>query len=129
MKETILAYTAGIIDGEGHISCHFNKNRNHWEKTIQVHMKYKKVPQWMNYHWKGSLYQRKDKSWQWKIGALDGEIMLRQLMSYLVEKWNQGHIWLEIVELGKLSKRGRKDSFKMKKAKEKLHKELKEMHN
>ena len=129
MKEAVLAYAAGIIDGEGHIGCSLNKNRNHWEKTITVHMKYKKVPQWFHYYWKGSLYKRSDESWQWKIGAIEGEKLLRKLMPYLVEKWDQAHIWLEIVELGKLSKRGKKDSPRLKEAKEKLHKELKGMHN
>jgi len=127
MQENDLAYTAGIIDGEGTIACYYNKSTKNTQQYIRVKMKYDKIPKWLHRKWGGSVNQMGDKQWNWKLSSIPATFLLKQMTPYLIEKKTQARIFIRLRYL-KESHRG-KDTPDLHEKKRKLIKHLKSLHN
>jgi len=123
----MLAYTAGILDGEGYLGCWIEHNA--YRERITVHMKYDKVPNWLLSHWGGYLCLRKDKSFTWNLSGEKMRKMLIEVLPYMVEKRRQCQILLEFGELKKQNILFQADTPELKAEKHKLYLELKGLHN
>lgn len=127
MEKEVLAYIAGIIDGEGTIFSTKRKDGKYtwYQQGIRVHMKYAKVPKWLHKHAGGNYYCsniRANSEHMWTIHAKETRKLLPQIMPYLVEKKRQAEIILEWQKyVGK--------SNKNTPMKDQLWKELKSLHN
>ena len=91
MKKTDLAYTAGIIDGEGCI--YISKQSNdEW------------LCQWLKFTWGGSIYRIEPKkerwsiAWDWTIQTNQAYIFLKTILPYLQLKRQQAEIAIKFQE-------------------------------
>jgi len=129
MRE-ILAYIAGIIDGEGCIAIH-RSSGGYFQGRVHINMTDKEVidliqsiyPAWMN-----SYQPRKGKlQWKWVITCKRAAKFLEDIYEFLRIKKNQATLVLELESRkhymghGELSK-------KECKYREELYKKLKELH-
>lgn len=112
---TILAYTAGIIDGEGCIrgSCRLYRGCLCTVATVQVCMCSKVIIEWMHKHYGGSLYvlpkrpNRPDR-FMWQITCASARPILVALLPYLMEKRAQAEVAIQLIDM--LSTQGRRIS-------------------
>lgn len=132
MEVKTLAYAAGIIDGEGHIGAHKNCGTN-MKLTIEVHMKYSKVPNWLEENIGGKVRIRKDQTYIWTMRASDSISFIENIKPYLIEKKDQAEVYLQLYDLKQLYKKQNQYSApvppRIASAKEKLYQELKSLHN
>jgi len=132
VKQSILAYTAGILDGEGYLGCWIEKFRDGsqmgYRQRIAVHMKYDKVPKWLYEQHGGNLTTRDDGT-KWQLGGDRMRDLLKLLLPYMVEKPDQAEIMLKMGELKKKTINFKKDSPELAEAKRNLYLELKSLHH
>jgi len=127
VKQSILGYTAGIVDGEGSLVCWIECNA--YRERVTVHMKYECIPQWMLEHWGGSVHERGDKSFAWVLTGEKMRDMLRKILPYMVEKKRQANVILELAEWKKQNILFQADTPLLKNQKHKLYLELKALHH
>jgi hypothetical protein len=94
MNEVDRAYIAGLIDGEGSISCGYNKS-TYGEPVpivfIAVGMCNEDVPRWLHELFGGHFYSPKYKSlkvswkqsWQWSVAGLSCKAVLDTIQPYV----------------------------------------------
>ncbi len=108
MLETELAYTAGIIDGEGTIVIersrdnkpqqstqrHRNRTRNHsgikYRMHVSVLIREKSLCEWLRLNYGGSVYMagkptnpNHSQCWVWRVGSGVASGFLKQIIPYL----------------------------------------------
>jgi len=127
LEESVLAYTAGILDGEGYLGCWIEHNS--YRERITVHMKYDKIPNWLLSHWKGYVCHRVDESFTWNLSGQKMRELLIVVLPYMVEKRRQAQILLEFGELKKQNVLFQADTPELKDQKHKLYLELKGLHH
>jgi len=131
MDPAILAYTAGIIDGEGTISCirRVRGEGSPWYNfQLRVHMKYNKIPYFLQSVWGGSVYQYKsNQAWVWHVQTKRSREILKQIYPYLIEKPDQAKLVFEFENIQK-----NKQSFRLTDSEKdrysQIHDELKALH-
>lgn len=100
LTDTQLAYTAGIVDGEGCISVHRQK-RSH---TIRVHVTntnadlIARLLDWFGGHVYASIRKnpRHKDAFVWEVSALQAGIFLQQILPFLFLKRAQAEVVLEL---------------------------------
>jgi len=93
MKNTELAYIAGIIDGDGSIGV--NRWKGGYRIAIQVCMRNPKVPVWLKQTIGGCLVETsKDNKplYKWVVGGEQGKKLCQSILPYLVEKIMQAKV-------------------------------------
>ena len=99
--ETDLAYTAGIIDGEGYIGIKRHKKPEYnWNYNVrlQVTNTDKTLMDWLLIKWGGHIYSRLGRTerhapqYIWTLNCQDSVDMLQQLLPYLVIKQKQAQL-------------------------------------
>ena len=129
MKEAILAYTAGIIDGEGYIGIVMGC-KNYLQRELRVHMKHSEIPKFLLKQWGGKFYiNRKQGTYYWTANTTKGDKVLKEILPYLVEKKQQALLFIKAGKLAHASYHNGPDTLKQKSEKHKLYLQLKEMHN
>jgi len=128
MNEAILAYTAGIIDGEGYIGI-VKTSKNYFSRVLCVAMKYPKIPKFLFKHWGGTFYITKKGICVWTGNNTKGDKVLEKILVHLIEKKQQAKLFLKSSKLAKSSYRKGKDTPKQISEKHKLYLQLKELHN
>lgn len=102
MKKTDLAYTAGIIDGEGCIMIRKNprkKRKRPFEYTLYVTVASTDqwLPQWLRFAWGGNVASHwrslsRFRQWEWQLGSKKASIMLQTILPYLHLKRPQAEL-------------------------------------
>jgi len=91
----VLAYVAGIVDGEGYVGIHRRTGGSRWGGiTLEVAMTVEGVPRLLQRLFGGSVYQRQDKrsdgyrkpSWRWSVVNRQAEAVLRAIYPWLIVK-------------------------------------------
>jgi len=116
MKKTDLAYTAGIIDGEGCVYIgKFNKRKNKYP-SYQLHVTVNSSDEWLCQFLKmgygGSVHKylspRNTKMYLWHIAALKALVFLGIILPYLHIKQPQAEIAIQFQsQLKTVGRRGR----------------------
>lgn len=115
MKQTDLAYTAGIIDGEGCISV--TRNTKGIKKALRAKASYCiyvavsmtdfEVPAWLHFTFGGSFAEYKasntkhKKVYRWGLHSNNAQRFLKLILPYLKTKKRQAEL---VIELQKLKK-------------------------
>lgn len=102
-KANILAYTAGIIDGEGCISIHKSMNRNSYRRAIHISVGNTNpwLINWLEFNFGGSsrIYHPKNSkwkdSWQWELSAKQAGEFLEMILPYLKLKRAQAELAIQ----------------------------------
>ena len=106
MKETDLAYLAGILDGEGCIHIKKNKRKDcpkgvQYQLGVSVRMSSENICRLYQTFFGGRIYQcKKYKSyhkqlWQWIVTACQASDFLKAVSPYLVEKKEEALLGLK----------------------------------
>lgn len=88
MEETEKAYWAGIIDGEGSISCGY-QNSGIPQLFVAVGMRDELIPRMLYERFEGSIYEVVNKrsrtglSWQWQVNGASCEKVLEIIQPYI----------------------------------------------
>lgn len=101
--KTLLAYTAGIIDGEGCISICQHKNKTKrgfsYALTVSVWSTDEWLVQWLKMHYGGSVVPRKFEIqakrrtiWKWSVYANKAKDFLQLILPYLYLKRPQAEL-------------------------------------
>lgn len=111
MKKTDLAYTAGIIDGEGCIyiakaTAQYNKLRPRYGLFIKVASTDEWLCQWLKFAWGGSIilipnHSRNTKwsdAWNWTIQTNQALLLLKAILPYLRLKRPQAELAIQFQE-------------------------------
>ncbi len=104
MKDTDLAYLAGLIDGEGTISCSITRTqRGHLalHKQLSIFNTNVLLISWITARFYGKVFSRKRSDvWkeehQVKWSADDAVLILQQVLPYLVIKREQAEIFIAL---------------------------------
>jgi len=98
-KKEILAYTAGIVDGEGCFwrgLCKNGEGRTYYESRLIVVQKEPEMLEWLKEQWGGHLrlanrmsYATRRPIWRWSLNGKRCEELAKQLLPYLIVKKNQ----------------------------------------
>lgn len=121
MKETDIAYIAGIIDGEGCITVSIcSPYLKHKEVSqvyapiIRVAMTDKNIIYWLqNITGEGNIYFIKSRNyrhkdiWDWRLSTGNGARLLKQIKPYLKVKRLQAELFIELAEIRSQSGRTR----------------------
>lgn len=96
---TDVAYTAGLIDGEGHIGIYAQRNKRVKEPSyhlrVGVEMTHKPTVEWLVKVWGGKVntYQPKNEAHRleyiWMIWSNEALALLEAISPYLITKANQ----------------------------------------
>lgn len=94
MNATDLAYTAGIVDGEGCISINFKKNDNRCQLMLKVAMHDPDVPNWLSETFGGKVYSgwqnsklaKNSYNYIWSKYGKSAQDLLISLLPYIKEK-------------------------------------------
>lgn len=107
MHEILLAYAAGLLDGEGHITIgRFQPNKwtgrpRHWIVVI-VGNTDKKMTDLLQKHWPGPVHIRKRPPWRdcyvWQISCMKAYQFLKEVRPYLVCKAEEADVAIEFME-------------------------------
>jgi len=118
VKDSVLAYTAGILDGEGYLGSWLEKKK-YYRQRVAVHMKYEDIPKWLSKNIVGGtkVHYKSDNTFCWNIEGKAMRKLLEETLPYMVQKVRQAEIMLEI-------HREENDQKKRK-----LYLELKGLHN
>ena len=100
MKKIDLAYTAGIIDGEGCIGIylHGEGKYNNYRLSVQMTSKDEWLPMWLKFAYGGFVCKRESKRanqsacWNWGIHAKQAGEFLRLILPYLRLRRQQAEI-------------------------------------
>lgn len=144
VKNTIKAYTAGIVDGEGSIQINPSNIRKSekawWGLTVQISSGDKNVLYFLKKNWKdiGNITEYKArgsrknrKNYNWRLYSKEAENFLINIFPYLIIKKEQAYVGLKFRKLtgfkkGQLTKdiiKKRKDlAIKIKKLNQKYGK-------
>lgn len=106
MKIEILAYTAGLLDGEGSIGIICmkpGKNNNYKLPYHQLHVgivnTHKGVLDWLKIKFGGSISRHdknaKSKTWHWTINTRKAAAFLKIIYPYLIIKQGQAKLAIE----------------------------------
>jgi hypothetical protein len=101
----ILAYAAGVIDGDGCITCHYEKKRPGIITIDMVVNMVEKAPiQWLHTTFGGRCYQRTlPKPWRsvviWELKGIPARNALLLLHPYLVLKQPQAQLAITLCDL------------------------------
>jgi len=111
MEETELAYTAGIIDGEGSISLLLNKCKKQkafYQMRVTVRNTNEWLVQWLKVTYGGYFYpshygdEERAKNWkpqwQWAIAANKALVFLKLIYPYLRLKKPQAEVAIQFQE-------------------------------
>ncbi len=112
MKKTDLAYTAGIIDGEGCIYIHKrvtpeNRSRVRYSLLIKVSSTDEWLIEWLHFAWGGAIGTHSEKSrrlknwspaWQWTLQTKQAYEFLKLILPYLQLKKPQAELALKFQE-------------------------------
>ena len=104
MTETDLAYLAGLIDGEGTISCSVTTTSKGFlalHKQLSIFNTNLTLISWITTRFGGKVFSRKRSSkWkeehQVKWSADDGFVLLQKVLPYLVIKRKQAEIYMAL---------------------------------
>ena len=99
MKRTDLAYTAGIIDGEGSIGILPNSQHKSYCLRVEVGSTDEWLPMWLKFAWGGYVYRAERKlprqtCWLWYISSRQAAEFLTLILPYLKLKREQAQIAL-----------------------------------
>jgi len=122
MKETDLAYSAGIIDGEGNIGIYANTGK-HGFPAFKMRVRVNNTDEWL-IHWlkenfggsvgmvdRGPKYNRNWKpSWWWTISCRKAMLFLEMIFPYLRLKKPQAELAIKF-QKAKSRERGRNRSY------------------
>lgn len=137
LNKTIIAYTAGILDGEGSIQINPSKNyqnpfgKKYWSLTVQISSNNLKVLNYLQKNWNiGFITKWKARgaklgrsSYNWRIYSKHAQKLLTILYPFLIIKKSQAKIGLKFIKYvgykrnritGKISKIRNNLAFKMK---------------
>ena len=102
MDSTSVAYTAGVIDGEGCIGVYCEKKRRgllRYRLVVEVTNTEQWLVQWLYLQWGGSVVYyvrgRRNRSimeWKWRICAQQAKVFLEDILPYLQIKGTQAKI-------------------------------------
>ena len=106
MKDTDIAYLAGILDGEGCIHIKRNKRKDcpkgvQYQLGVTVRMSNESICQLYQKYFGGRVYQcKKYKSyykqlWQWIVTSKQASAFLRIVLPYLIDKKTEAILGLE----------------------------------
>uniref|UniRef100_A0A6M3JES2 Putative HNH homing endonuclease n=1 Tax=viral metagenome TaxID=1070528 RepID=A0A6M3JES2_9ZZZZ len=103
MNTTDLAYTAGIIDGEGYIGIKYTgrkSGRRYRTLRVEVGNTNKILIDWLQLHYGGSYYQAKSKPqnrqyWKWGLSAKQAAAFLEKILPYLLIKKYEAALAIE----------------------------------
>jgi hypothetical protein len=99
VNDVILAYAAGIVDGEGSIGIYREKRKNTvdgFSLTVTVKMKSLETIRFFCEHFQGFYsFDRKGRLHCWRITDRQAEIFLRQLSPFMVTKKRHAELALE----------------------------------
>lgn len=109
MKKTIIAYTAGIIDGDGWIGIERKRGKVRtvpkYRPTVSVTNTNPALKGWLKKHWGGSVVEGKGKKPSWKgffiwraYSISQVEILLKEILPHLVLKKKQAALVLECIK-------------------------------
>jgi hypothetical protein len=116
----VLAYAAGIIDGEGHIGMYRNIPKAHWkgrgkspryEYGVTVNHTARPLIDWLHTQFGGSVskkvvaHEHWLPQWRWYLSSLQAADFCRAILPYLRVKTMQAALMVEFVET-KTSQRG-----------------------
>ena len=102
--QTDLAYLAGLIDGEGTISCSVNKNAKNvlaLQKQLSIFNTNLLLVSWITSHFGGKVHSRvRSEKWkeehQVKWSATEAVVILELVLPYLVIKKEQAEIFIAL---------------------------------
>lgn len=109
MKENELAYTAGIVDGEGCIRLRPNgcweiktgddkgQINRYWTVDLAVGNTVEMICRWLQYHFGGAVHPRPAKGrrkayWLWRLYGYNAVAFLEQILPYLIIKKPQAEL-------------------------------------
>lgn len=108
MKKTDLAYAAGIVDGEGSISLHHNRNNNAMALRVRITSTDEWLCLWFKLYFGGSISvettSRNKPCFKWIIGCKKAGEFLSLMLPYLHIKKPQAELALQFQ--GKKRRRG-----------------------
>lgn len=104
MKKEDLAYTAGIIDGEGCIGLHKRGSRNGVYLSVSVGITDEWMCQWLKFAYGGGVYIYYSKNpkwknhWEWSVAGKRALDFLKLIYPYLRLKKPQAEIAIKFQE-------------------------------
>jgi len=103
MNTSILAYTAGLVDGEGHITITNTSTGNAFSLRLGVTNTKRVVLEWLKYHWGGEVWTKHEKrkvnhnvAYRWEVYGDKAAFIIKQIKKYLILKSAQATIALEL---------------------------------
>ena len=97
LTETDKAYFAGIIDGEGSISCSLDKGK--YSLFVAVGMKHERVPKLLYKTFGGGLsLDKSSRQWHWAIHGRRSKPILEATKPYVKEKVEQVKLALAFIQ-------------------------------
>lgn len=102
---TILAYAAGIVDGEGCINSNGIKPESNKLGSIRVAVSNtdRRVIEWLQENFGGSIYDypqtEKRNYYSWQVFCKKAELFLRAICPYLIIKQEQAEVAIELRNL------------------------------
>ncbi len=119
MKDTELAYLAGLIDGEGSICISFRRWKKYGEvqtrASLVVYNTDLRMLTWIKERAGGMIYainRKGSPDWRpsghWRASELQAELLIEKLMPFLVIKKDQALVYLEFQKTKLSASAGRK---------------------
>lgn len=102
-----LAYTAGLIDGEGHIKLRCSRKNSQsetfkWDTTLEVEMTDKPVIDWLYETYGGKTYNYsrlgRNQTWRWIIAGKSAYEVAKLIQPYIKGKQNQIDLFIKAYE-------------------------------
>lgn len=100
-----IAYTAGIIDGEGYIGIirvnRYLGGRTRYELRVNVTMCNPLIPSWLHANFGGAYYEfqppslNRKKLYEWRLASWDAGNFLKLVLPYLKMKQGEAQIGIE----------------------------------
>ena len=134
-----LAYTAGIIDGEGYIGIirvnRYLSNYPRYELRVNVTMCNPLIPKWLHTNFGGSYYEfqppslKRKKLYEWRLATWRAGNFLKLILPHLRMKQEEAEIGIEFQSHRKEKYvRCKPKPVAVREAEAILHKRLKELH-
>lgn len=101
IPETTLAYLAGIVDGEGHVS--ITREDGRYKPKVYVGMTSKDIILLLHRLFRGNVYETSTCTgkplYRWHLTkSADLQVFLTSILPYMIEKKRQAEVVLELVE-------------------------------
>ncbi len=94
INEILIAYLAGLIDGDGSIQINKRHKKTEYLASLKICMTNKKIIEWLKDNFGGTIYNWKQKfpnrdMYNWSLNAQESSILLKRTLPYLIVKKQQ----------------------------------------